>query len=93
METRVPQRIEVYSDAFEFRYGASVKLDNGSLVLGNYWESDDRRPIHEKEADAVLKSMQSVKVFFLQDSRIEILSDNMAVIGAWKKSRREFRAS
>lgn len=64
METRVPQRIEVYSDVFEFRYGASVKLDNGSLVLGNYWESDDRRPIHEKEADAVLKSMQSVKVFF-----------------------------
>lgn len=77
------KRIEVYTDASEFRFGASVKLDNGSIVLEDYWESDDSRPIHEKDADAVLKSMQSVKGF-LQDSRVEILSNNMAVIGAWK---------
>lgn len=75
METRVPQRIEVYTDAFEFRYGVSVKLDNGSLVLGNYWESDDRRPIHEKEADAVLKLMQSVKVFFYRILGLKFLEE------------------
>jgi hypothetical protein len=71
----------LYTDASGFRFGGCVKLENGSTVLGDYWENDDCRPIHEKEADAVLKSLQSLSGV-LQDSRVELLSDSMAVVGS-----------
>lgn len=60
-----------------------VKLENGASVLGGYWGNNDCRPIHENEADAVLKSLQSLNGV-LHVSRVEVLSDDMGVIGSWK---------
>lgn len=60
-----------------------VILENGASVLGGYWGNNDCRPIHEKEADAVLKSLQSLNGV-LHVSRFEDLSDNMGVIGSRK---------
>ena len=75
--------INMYTDSSGFRYGASLGLGKEDMVIGDYWEKDDSRPIHEKEADAVLKSLQSL-ASVVQDSRVDVLTDNMAVIGAWE---------
>ncbi|CAC5395301.1 unnamed protein product [Mytilus coruscus] len=75
--------IELSTDSSGFRYGASVKLEASTMVLGDYWDTNDCRPIHEKEADAVLKSLQSLGSS-LQDSRVDLFTDNMAVIAAWE---------
>lgn len=77
------KRIELYTDAFEFKFGTSVKLENGATVLGDYWENDDCRRIHVREANAVLKSLQSLSGV-LQNHRVEVLSDSKSVIGSWK---------
>lgn len=61
-----------------------VNLENGAAVKGDYWVNIDCRPIHEKKADAVLKLLQSLNGI-LKYSRVEVLSDNMGVIGSWKK--------
>ncbi|CAG2220100.1 unnamed protein product [Mytilus edulis] len=50
--------------------------------MGDYWLADDTRPIHEKEAEAILKALQSLGKSLL-DSRVDVLTDSMAVIGAW----------
>ncbi|CAG2202351.1 unnamed protein product [Mytilus edulis] len=52
------------------------------LTMGDYWLADDTRPIHEKEAEAILKALQSLGKSLL-DSRVDVLTDSMAVIGAW----------
>lgn len=75
----------MYTGASEFNFGASFRLENDATVLQDYWENDDCRPIHEKEAAIVLKSLQSLIMSGVShDSRVEVLSDNMEVIGSWK---------
>ncbi|VDI38058.1 Hypothetical predicted protein [Mytilus galloprovincialis] len=54
-------------------------------------DSSGFRPIHEKEADAVLKSLQSLDSS-LQDSRVDLFTDNMAVIAAWENQGCKSRA-
>ncbi|CAG2194019.1 unnamed protein product [Mytilus edulis] len=63
-----------------YRYGALVNLGDNHLTMGDWLA--DTRPIHEKEAEAILKALQSLgKSLF--DSRVDVLTDSMAVIGAW----------
>lgn len=83
--------IELSTDSSGFRYGASVKLEASTMTLGDYWDTNDCRPIHEKEADAVLKSLQSLDSS-LQDSRVDLFTDNMAVIAAWENQGCKSRA-
>ncbi|KAJ8300322.1 LOW QUALITY PROTEIN: hypothetical protein KUTeg_021841 [Tegillarca granosa] len=52
------------------------------IVLGDYWLHNDERPIHEKEADVILKSLLSLGKS-LPNSRVDVCTDNMAVICAW----------
>ncbi len=49
--------------------------------MGDYWAADDARPIHLKEVDALLKTLMALSVR-LQDHRIDVLIDNMAVLHA-----------
>ncbi|KAK6175833.1 hypothetical protein SNE40_014216 [Patella caerulea] len=74
--------IDMATDSSQFRYGAVVKLGNSEINLGDYWPEGDNRPIHLKEADAVLKSLQSLDVS-LRNSRVDVSVDNMAVISVW----------
>lgn len=48
------KRISIYTDSSGFRYGASVKLGEEDVVLGDFWSENDERPIHVREADAIL---------------------------------------
>lgn len=72
----------MYTDSSGFRYGACVKLGEKDLVLGDYWSENDTRPIHVKEADAILRSLLSLSSM-VQDSRVDVYTDSMAVIGSW----------
>ena len=48
--------IELSTDSSGYRYGAMVNSGEGILEFGDYWSENDLRPIHIKEADAILKS-------------------------------------
>ncbi|KAJ8319535.1 hypothetical protein KUTeg_002916 [Tegillarca granosa] len=74
--------VELTTDSSGFRYGALVGTGKDRIVLGDYWLHNDERPIHEKEADAILKSLMSLGQSLL-NSRVEVCTDNMAVICAW----------
>ena len=76
------KKVEVFTDSSGYRYGACVELGEEKLVLGDYWKDGDTRPIHIKEADAILKSLLSLNEA-LQNSRVDVFSDSMAVIGSW----------
>lgn len=59
--TEFHKRIVLYTNSSGFKFWASyVKIENGATLVGDYWENDDCRPIHEKETDAVLKSLHSL---------------------------------
>ncbi|CAG2192597.1 unnamed protein product [Mytilus edulis] len=75
-------KIDMVTDSSGYRYGALVNLGDKHLTMGDYWLADDTRPIHEKEAEAILKALQSLGKSLL-DSRVDVLTDSMAVIGAW----------
>lgn len=74
--------LEIYTDSSLFRYGAQFEDAGGKVTLGDYWFKGDTRPIHEKEADAILKSLESLGER-LRNTRVDVKTDNMSVIGAW----------
>jgi hypothetical protein len=75
-------RISMYTDSSGFRYGATINLNKENVVIGDYWLQNDERPIHVKEADAILKSLRSLDST-IKDSRVDVHTDNMAVIASW----------
>ncbi|XP_069129670.1 uncharacterized protein [Argopecten irradians] len=77
------KQVSMSTDASLFRYGAVVSLDGESCVVGDYFDNDDARPIHLKEASAVLKALESF-AGSLSDSRVDLLTDNMAVLSVWE---------
>ncbi|XP_061163149.1 uncharacterized protein LOC133172302 [Saccostrea echinata] len=70
-----------------FRYGISLMSgqDKG-LSFGDYWSSEDDRPIHLKEASAVDIALQSLAPK-IKDYRLDIHVDNTAVLHAWENQR------
>lgn len=75
-------RVELTTDSSGLRYGALVGTEKDRIVLGDYWLHNDERPIHGKEADAISKSLLSLGQSLL-NSRVDVCTDNMAVICAW----------
>ncbi len=53
------------------------------VVMGDYWKAGDDRPIHLKEASALLLSLQSVASGY-RDHRVDVFVDNMALQLAWQ---------
>ncbi|KAJ8303085.1 hypothetical protein KUTeg_019481 [Tegillarca granosa] len=77
------KQIELYIDASLYKYGVSVQVQGEKLCIGDFWKSDDMRPIHLKEAEAVLMALKSFS-HMLNDSRVDILTDNVAVMSVWE---------
>uniref|UniRef100_A0A8W8M3B8 Uncharacterized protein n=1 Tax=Magallana gigas TaxID=29159 RepID=A0A8W8M3B8_MAGGI len=50
--------------------------------LGDFWETNDSRPIHLKETEAVLQVLKSIEQV-IRDSRVDLLEDNVAVLSVW----------
>ena len=47
------------------------------------WETDDARPIHLKEAEALYRTLQSIPDM-ISDKRVDVHVDNQALIKAWE---------
>lgn len=77
------KQVDMSTDASLFRYGAVCSVDGERSVIGDYWDDGDARPIHLKEASAVLKALESFGGL-LDDSRVDLLTDNMAVRSVWE---------
>ena len=74
--------VKMSTDSSGYRYVAVVQLGGDELVWSHYWSDIDTRPIQVKEADAILMTLMSLGDS-LENSRVDILTDNMAVMGAW----------
>lgn len=66
------------TDSSTFAWGAQCQGQN----YRDYWDSDDLRPIHLKEADALFRALQA-QAPLVRDSRVQAYVDNMAVVHAW----------
>ncbi|MES9882072.1 MAG: reverse transcriptase domain-containing protein, partial [Sedimenticola sp.] len=82
-QPEVHKQLLLVTDASSFRYGAAI-LSGDMLggTFGDFWTPHDKRPIHLKEADAVVKCLQSLESQ-IQDTRVDLWTDNMAVVHAW----------
>jgi hypothetical protein len=77
------RQIVFATDASLYKYGVSVISGTGSgLVFSDFWENNDDRPIHLKEADALFKALQSMTPELI-NSRLDVLTDSTPLIYAW----------
>ena len=75
-------QISLATDASNFAWGAAI----GSMKMADRFHQGDNRPIHLKEADALLKTLQSVPEL-LTGHRVDAFVDNMAVLYAWERQK------
>lgn len=85
-EERHLQLLSLATDASTYKWGAVVGIGDGKqgIEMADYWESGDDRPIHLKEADALLVTLRSVAEQIV-DHRVDAFVDNMAVVFAWER--------
>lgn len=78
-------QITIATDASSYKWAghlvSGTEVDVG-LEVHDYF-TDTSQPIHVKEAEAVLKTIQAFGEK-LRDSRVDILSDNQALVAAWQ---------
>ena len=80
----LPWRLEKHAeltlatDSSTFAWGATMQ----EVTISDMWPAHDSRPIHLKEAHALLLTLQAVATK-LTDRRVEARVDNMAVVHAW----------
>ena len=67
------------TDSSGFAWGATM----GTQVIRDMWPQKDRRPIHIKEGAALVKALQAFGPH-LQGQRVDVYTDNMAVLKAWQ---------
>jgi hypothetical protein len=68
------------TDASGFAWGATI----GNESIHDFWDTNDKRPIHLKETDALIHAIQSVPQL-IQNKRVDALVDNMALVLSWEK--------
>ena len=73
-------KVTLSTDSSTFAWGAVV----GQQKITDMWPANDKRPIHIKEAHALLKTLQAVGPT-MENSRIDAMVDNMAVVHAWSR--------
>ena len=74
------KQIVLASDASLFKYGAAILSgDMRGLSFGDFWESQDSRPIHLKEADAILKVLKSIGNL-IENHRVDLYTDSQSVL-------------
>lgn len=73
-------QVTMATDASSYRWSAVVEHEE---ILGDLFESNDKRPIHLKEGDALFKTMLSLHER-LANHRVDVFVDNQAVVAAWE---------
>ena len=75
-------QVVLATDSSCFKWGAFMLVQGNVQEFGDLWDSEDQRPIHMKEADALLNALLSVKGQ-VANHRVDIYCDNQAVVFAW----------
>ena len=75
-------QINIASDSSLYKWGALIENDT-SNAFGDMWSDGDKRPIHLKEAEALLNALKSVSDK-IKDHRVDGFVDSQALIGVWK---------
>jgi len=76
--------VELATDASQFRWAGVIMKDDGKkLEISDYFQELDDRPIHLKEAEALIKVLQAVGPN-ISNKRILVHTDSKALEGAWK---------
>jgi hypothetical protein len=75
------------TDASNYKWGAALELDGESLEMGDFWDAKDERPIHVKEADALVRTLQAIQDK-MRNRRVDAYVDNMAVVSVWERQGR-----
>lgn len=70
--------ITLATDSSTFKWGAVLD----GREVGDFWDREDNRPIHIKEAEALLCALQAFRGD-LQHHRVDARVDNMAVVHSW----------
>lgn len=69
-----------------YKWGAIVFSDNDIARMGDLWDSNDRRPIHLKEGDALVKALYSVSEV-VRDHRVDAFLDSSSCVYAWENQK------
>jgi hypothetical protein len=71
------------TDSSGFAWGAHL---GDSKVMYDFWSENDRRPIHIKETEALLKTLQSI-MDMIRDRRVDVRVDNQSLISVWQNHK------
>ena len=77
--------VKLATDASGYKWAGSL-LSNGTTVkkISDYFAPEDARPIHQKETEAVIKTLISLGNS-IAHHRVDVLTDSMALLGAWNR--------
>ncbi|KAK3107249.1 hypothetical protein FSP39_010260 [Pinctada imbricata] len=76
------------TDASDFKLGASVLLKGDNLKMGDFWERDDSRPIHIKEAQALIKTLTALEGSICYH-KVDAFVNNKALVSVWERQGRK----
>ena len=77
-------QVVLASDASLYKWGAVIYWgsDRQEVSTGDYWQHNDARPIHLKEADALICALKCASSHII-NSRVDAYVDSMDVVCAW----------
>jgi hypothetical protein len=73
------RQVVLSSDASLNKYGAVIEQSGNRFEISDFWEDNDERPIHLKEADAVCRVLALGES--IANSRVHVWTDNISVLG------------
>ena len=77
--------VDLATDASGYKWAGKLLKDLGpATVISDYFASEDDRPIHIKEAEALIFTLQALGDE-IKHHRVDVLTDSMALIGAWNR--------
>ena len=77
-------QISLVSDASKYKWGALVFSEQNFVEFSDFWKNDDSRPIHLKEANALVNALNSVSSK-VRAHRVDAYVDNLACVYALGK--------
>ena len=77
--------MRIATDASQYGWaGMLLSGPDEGLEIRDYWGEGDKRPIHIKELEAILKTLQAIPGK-ITDARLDLAVDNQAVVHTWER--------
>ena len=79
-------QISMATDSSSYKWGALVYSPDKPVEFSDFWDKDDKRPIHLKETQALIYGLKAVSAV-VKDHRVDAFVDNKVCVDAWEKQR------